>query len=283
MFKSTAWTRRRKAELFFMAIAASGCLSPQALQPVARQNAENIAALSQNVLSVVSLYERYFTPTTEALVGLRIGQIRQGLIAVVGRSTAASPPAEAKWEDLFRNKPPFVHQREEIVSVLAQAPDAARRQELMRRHGWVYLTVADPAFTPQRAHRLVQDLAALQTKYVAPDQRGDFLREAEAVLIRSDPALEFYRAQIEAAKRILTDLRDAVTQQVKFADLHSRAILSFAQAEVDVGKTVGAILSDEDIKRTLEESARKHIKDPRLREAAIQLLSGLSGILLPGQ
>lgn len=262
--------------LSILVCTAAGCISPKSLRPVAQQNYDNIAALSQNTTALLTLYEKYFAACTESLITLHIARVRDGLTWVVGRPD--TPPKDgASWEELFKGKTPYVDQRDEIISVRKQPNSKARQQELMLRHGWIYLTVADPQnFTPQKAHELVQSLANLAADSTI---NSNFLQEEENILRGSDPTLDLYRKQIEAAKLILTGLKEALARQVNFADSHSRAILAYSQTKVDIGKAVGGILGSEEVKGTLEELAKNYVKDETLRKGAIELLVNLPGIL----
>ena len=266
--------------LFLCGFLLTGCLSPKHLQPVANQNRANIEALSQNALTCLALYETQFSASVESLLILRISGINSSLIGAVG-PPQLSPGTAPGWESLLANKPAYAHRWQEVRAALAQNPDESVKRQLRARHGWIYQTVADPDFTPQRAHRMVIDLDDLQKRFGAPTDRKEFIRRGENILRGYDLTLEMYREQIDAASMILAQLRIEMSRQINFADSHSRSILAFSQSEVDVGETISGILSSSELSEVINTVGAKLIKDDALRKSAVDLLAGIPSTFSP--
>lgn len=251
-------------------LVLAGCAPSRALVKTARQNVENGEALSRNTLMLISINEKQLEATADAYLLTTLSQVRKELIEIVGRASGSGPAPSATWDDLFAGKAPYSFRRGEVVNVLKQTPREDQIFELRRKHGWIFLTVHDSAFTPSLAHKLLQQLQALQDK--SGGDAGAYVQKARVLCAGLEPRVEIAYAEVDAAREAAKALRDTILRQLNYMDLHGRAILANAEGTVQVGEVVRAIADNQQLQGLVENAIERNIPDKHIRRAAAELL-----------
>lgn len=213
-----------------------GCASPITLKPIAEQNQQNLEALTHNVQILLALYEPLLTAFGQSVIYQHIGKTEQEIIAVVGAPTL--PPPTQGWRKLFtQSAQTVIGKREKYLERYQLVQSAQKRgidpadMELFKREGWIYQAAMNKKFTPQYAHHLLKRLTELKQKYGGKSE-GYFV-EAERELSPHDPLLQWRRALINEAQRLLAALKQEIVTELHIAAVHNQAVAHFAQVDTD--------------------------------------------------
>lgn len=254
-----------------------GCSAPvSAVKPVAEQNQQNIGALSKNVQVLLDLYEPLLKASGDSLIFQHLGKLEAELIAVVG--PAPLPPKADNWEDAFTKaantfigrKSKFMARYQHVKSALARGMGEAEINRLKIREGWVYTAIANPSFSPTKAHQLVKTLSELR-RTNETGAETTFYEEAERRLSPYDPKLVHIRNTIIGAEKLLDGLNTEINKELDMATAHSQALVSYTQSEIDMKNAVRSI-DQKDVNGILQAVGSKYIEDPQQRNSAIRML-----------
>jgi len=251
-----------------------------ALKPVATQNQQNLSALNNNVQVLLALYEPLLQASSQSLIYQHIGKVEQEMIAVVGAAALPTPVEGQTWEKLFikaaqmpiAKREKYLERYQLVQSALNRGMDAADLEALKQREGWIYQAAVDKDFTPQQAHQLLKKLTQLKQDHVG--NNAHYFVKAEEELMRYDPTLQLHRALIDEAQRLFAALKQEITTQFDFANVHSQAITSLAEIEFDMDETLkAAVANPEQLETTLRRLSQGHLNNRSLQDAAIDFLT----------
>jgi len=270
--------------LFFLAVIIQGCVSaPETLKTTAQQNQENMTALSDNVQTLLQLYEPLLEAASNVLIYQRIGKIEQEMIAVVGPAVLPAPPKNQTWTMLFEKasrmpipkREKYLERFHLVEAVIARGLDKKHLEEFKYTEGWIFEAATNPDFTPQFAHGLLNSLNELRKQYVGDNKH--FYSAAMTALLSYDHILISYKETIDNVNTLRKALAEEIEQGLKIADTHNQSFVNFANQNTGVKKVISNAVSNidkEKVKEVLEELAKKHIKDSPFRDAAIDILTG---------
>jgi hypothetical protein len=261
-----------------LGLQACGGPSVEALRPVAQQNQQNIQALSQNVQTLLSLYEPLLQASGDALMFQHIARIQSEMIAVVGPPTL--PIKGNTWDEAFEKsgqsfvgkKGKFNERFQSVKTTLQRGIDAAETAQLQQREGWIYTAAANPSFTPQQAHELLKTLNELK-RTAGDGQAKVFYNEAISRLLPHDPNLAFRKQAIDGAIILLDALRQEMNNQLQMLNSHSQALIYYSESDIDISGSFKGLLDSEEVGGLLNQLGTKYIKDPDQRQAAMNLLT----------
>jgi len=269
--------------LLLLAIIIQGCANaPETLKTTAQQNQENMTALSDNVQTLLQLYEPLLEAASNVLIYQRIGKIEQEMIAVVGPAVLPAPLQNQTWTMLFQKAAQMpIPKREKylerfhlVEAVMARGLDRKHLEEFKYTEGWIFEAGTNSNFTPQFAHDLLKSLNELRNKHIGDNK--DFYDAAMTILLPHDPILASYKHTIDNVNTLRKALAQEIEHGLKIADTHNQSFVNFANQETGVKKVISNAVSNIDkkkVREVLEELAKKHIKDSPFRDAAIDILT----------
>lgn len=272
--------RVRVAVICGLLITVAACTPPsKALKPVAEQNQDNIAVLSNNINVLLALYEPLLQASAQATLYQHIGKVQQEIIAVVGPPMLPAPQSD--WATLFEQaalKP--IPKREKYFERYQLAKLANERgleqdelAHIKRKEGWIYNAATDSQFTPVVAHDLLKTLLDLRQEHGNTDI---FYQEATRLLMVYDPKLSVYSETVEAAFTLLDGLKQELQNQITTANIHAQAFAGFTASEVDVQQAVKAAaggMDSQQLIQVLDALSQKYLEQPTLQDAAVEFLS----------
>jgi len=272
--------------VFFLAAIIQGCASaPETLKTTAQQNEQNMTALSDNVQTLVELYEPLLEAASNVLIYQRIGKIEQEMVAVVGPAIVPAPPQSQTWSMLFQKasrmpipkREKYLERFHLVEAVIARGLDKKRLEEFKYTEGWIFESATNPNFTPQFAHDLLKSLNELRKQHLGDNK--DFYDSAMTLLLPHDHILASYKQTIDNVNTLRKALAEEIEQGLKTANEHTLSFTHFANQSttMNVKKVIDNAVTNidkEKVKEVLEELAKKHIKDSPFRDAAIDILTG---------
>ncbi len=258
-----------------------GCTPPsETLKPIAKQNSQNIQALTTNVNALLALYEPMLISSGNAMMYQKIAKMEQELISVVGAPVLPLDQG-ATWQSLFEdaNEKP-VGQQEKYLDryqnsrkAIEQITDVEELKRLRQNEGWIFQAAIDSSFTPAKAKDLLQQISILRQNN--RDKNDVFYAEAEKVFTPYNPQLGFLREMLQTAKTLLNGLKNELGQQLEIAATNAKSISAFTNAELDIKQTLvtasGSVDSTE-LENTLNALSQKYLNKSTVQEAAIDYL-----------
>lgn len=248
-----------------------GCASPTTLKPVTVQNQQNLVALNNNVQILLALYEPLLKAANQSVIYQHIGKTEQEMLAVVG--SPILPPPNQGWKKLFKqaaDKRGKYLERYQFVQSAWQRGIEQADLEIFKREGWIYQAATDENFTPKQVHRLLNKIVKLKNE--SGGKNEDFFAKVEKELLPYDPVLQSYRASADEAQRLFAVLKQEITTQLHFAEIHQQVIANFAQ--VDTEKAFQEIISNQDqLKAILSRLGQADSPLANSQESTISLLT----------
>lgn len=260
--------------------------SPKSLSPIASENQQNIADLSENVNALLSLYEPLLNVSGNAIIYQQLDKLQQELIALVGTAIMPAPAANETWDIVFQKavsqplakREKYLERYRFIQSALARGLDTEEQQVLKYKEGWIYLAATEPTFTPQKAHELLRQVADLKS---ADKDKPASLQKIEELLLPYDPILEKNKQTIASAQLLFSGLKKNVESQLNMAASHGEAITDFSETSNKDGlgstvkNTVKSLVPNVDkakLEATLNKYSEKYLNNPSYKDAAVDLL-----------
>lgn len=265
--------------LIIVALYLSAC-SPGVhnLKPVANQNQQNLAELTDNVRVILQLYAPLLQASGESLIIQHIGKTYQELFAI--SAADFTPKPSDTWDKLFALIPEpdtdgYKKRFQYVTAALARGISPEEQQQLKYREGWIY-TACSGDFSPQQASQLLDKLDSISAE-------PDFYAQAEQLLMEIDPILALRRNSLDHAMNLFTVLTKQLEQQLTTAQVHAQSIMQFSATEVDGQKTIDSTLKSLDrseLESILNKLSEKYLDNPSYKDAAIDLMiDGIKTIL----
>ncbi|EIJ42060.1 hypothetical protein BegalDRAFT_1158 [Beggiatoa alba B18LD] len=259
------------------------CTVPtEAIKPLAQQNQQNIQALNKNVSALFALYEPLLAASGNALMYQSLAKTEQELIAVVGSAYLAAPTEEETWQVLFERaantpmgKRDKFLERYRFVRSAYEVNSESDLARLKYREGWIYQTVVDANFTPQRAHNLVIALNTLRENSTEDDAL--YYTQVELQLSPYDPSLQLKREAINGAQKVINGFKQEILSELMTADIHGRAFISVGESKINSETTANLLLGEmnsDQLVTLLDTVSSKYLQHPTVKEAAVEFLTG---------
>ncbi len=268
-------TTRSCAGILALALAVAslpGCAPTEAIQPVTRQNQQNIAALTHNVQALTLLAAPFIEESGKNLMIQRITTVLKEMVQVVGAPN--NPAPTQPWQALFQQASPkypaakFNERYEYARSAVSRGLAERDTTRLRNTEGWVYVAAANADVTPAKIHALVTEVRKLDQ-----EDLNAYYSNALPLLLPYDPVLAYYSDAIAGVQELFTNLRNETTTQLQLAAQHSAMLNKFADTSVDASQMAQNI-NYEELFKILSPLGEKYIKNPTNRQAAIDLFSG---------
>jgi hypothetical protein len=251
-------------------LLVQGCApSPQAVKPVVYQNQQNIAALSENIKVLMSMYEPLLNASIKSLMYQHITKTHRDLVGVTGGSFG---PAVDDWDKIFagpRHKA-FAERYKYVKAALGRGITGQDLEKLRFKEGWVYTAAANgTVFTPEEANELAKALTKLQKSAENPEE---YFRAAETRLLPYDRKLVMYRKIADGSLELFRAFKQEINNELNMAAVHSQAMADYANSQIDPQKVVGSIEPGK-VNQVLTSVGEKYISDPDTRTAAVDFIT----------
>ncbi|ALG68222.1 hypothetical protein [Beggiatoa leptomitoformis] len=260
-----------------------GCTAPsEAIKPIAQQNQQNIQALNKNISTLLTLYQPLLAAAGDALMYQSLAKTEQEMIAVVGSPFLSPPTEEETWQVLFeRASNTAVGNRDKYIEryrFVRSAYDVNATTDLERlkyREGWIYQTVIDANFTPQRVHDILKALSTLRQN--AGNDDANYYTQVELQLSPYDPSLQLKRQAIKGAEVIVNGLKQELMGELTTAGIHGQAFLTLGDSKIDATITTSSLvgeLNNDQLMSVLDTVSSKYLQHPTVKAAAVEFLTG---------
>lgn len=250
----------------FTAACVSGCLSNQALQPIASQNATNISELGKSNAAMVSLLNDYVRQESFSVKRIYVQKFLKSI-----DDRVSAPLAADLWSTHITD--PL---DQSLLNLLAAGTVDPQSLNLAPNGmGWLITAARSPgSFSPYQADALCTQIRAFQTMF--GDDGEAFLKQVEGLIVPVDPIYAELLKECAAAERTVSDLNSTATRQLVIAQDNSQSIQAFAQTKISAGETFGQILGSDEVKSLLNDVLDSQIADEAARKEAIDAIVSLS-------
>jgi hypothetical protein len=255
-------------------IGVAGCgVSARSLQTIATQNQTNIAELSRNVAALHGIAAAQVRANALVFVDNRITFLEDELEQVLG--VPSEDPPHDTWKKVFESgemEERLTKDYEASLALVRSEPGTLAIDDMKRRVGWIYTTVADANFTPSEAKRLQRQMST-----VSDMSKEDRVKIIPEIMGAHDPILRFRVETVAGVEAVLAELAKATDWQLTVARNQAARFVNASQADAQFDQTISGIVRGEDARELVRGLAQENIEDPAVRAAALALFGELVG------